>query len=259
MVDNSEMIFGVRAVIEAIQAGKEIDKILVKKDIQSDLSKELFAVLKGTLIPVQRVPVERINRVTRKNHQGVIAFISSVTYQKTEDLVPFLFEQGKNPLFVMLDGITDVRNFGAIARTCECAAVDAVIIPAKNSVTVDAVIIPARNSVSVNADAMKTSAGALHTLPVCREHSLKETLQFLKNSGFHIVAATEKGDYDYTKADYTGPMCIIMGAEDKGVSYDNLALCDEWVKIPMLGTIESLNVSVAAGILIYEAVKQRTN
>ena len=201
---------------------------------------------KGTLIPVQRVPVERINRVTRKNHQGVIAFISSVTYQKTEDLVPFLFEQGKNPLFVMLDGITDVRNFGAIARTCECAAVDAVIIPA-------------RNSVSVNADAMKTSAGALHTLPVCREHSLKETLQFLKNSGFHIVAATEKGDYDYTKADYTGPMCIIMGAEDKGVSYDNLALCDEWVKIPMLGTIESLNVSVAAGILIYEAVKQRTN
>ena len=215
MVDNSEMIFGVRAVIEAIQAGKEIDKILVKKDIQSDLSKELFAVLKGTLIPVQRVPV--------------IAFISSVTYQKTEDLVPFLFEQGKNPLFVMLDGITDVRNFGAIARTCECAAVDAVIIPA-------------RNSVSVNADAMKTSAGALHTLPVCREHSLKETLQFLKNSGFHIVAATEKGDYDYTKADYTGPMCIIMGAEDKGVSYDNLALCDEWVKIPMLGTIESLNV-----------------
>ena len=167
MVDQSEMIFGVRAVIEAIQAGKEIDKILVKKDIQSDLSKDLFAVLKGTLIPVQRVPVERINRITRKNHQGVVAFISSVTYQKAEDLVPFLFEQGKNPLFVMLDGITDVRNFGAIARTCECAAADAVIIPAKNSV-------------SVNADAMKTSAGALHTLPVCREQNLKDTLQFLK-------------------------------------------------------------------------------
>ena len=246
MIDKSEMIFGVRAVIEAVQAGKDIDKILVKKDIQSDLSKELFAALKGTLIPVQRVPVERINRITRKNHQGVIAFVSAVTYQKTEDLVPFLFEEGKNPMFVMLDGITDERNFGAIARTCECAAVDAVIIPAKNSVT-------------VNADAVKTSAGALHTLPVCREQNLKDTLQFLKSSGFHIVAATEKGDYDYTKADYTGPMCIIMGAEDKGVSYDNLALCDEWVKIPMLGTIESLNVSVAAGILIYEAVKQRTN
>ena len=227
MIDKSEMIFGVRAVIEAIQAGKEIDKILVKKDIQSDLSKELFTALKGTLIPVQRVPVERINRITRKNHQGVVAFISSVTYQKTEDLVPFLFEEGKNPFFVMLDGITDVRNFGAIARTCECAG--------------------------------KTSAGALHTLPVCREQNLRSTLQYLKDSGFRIVAATEKGDYDYTKADYTGPMCIIMGAEDTGVSYDNLALCDEWVKIPMLGSIESLNVSVAAGILIYEGVKQRTN
>lgn len=244
MVDKSEMIFGVRAVIEAIQAGKYIDKILVKRDIQSDLSKELFTVLKGTLIPVQRVPVERINRITRKNHQGVVAYVSAVTYQKTEDLVPSFFEQGKNPVFVMLDGVTDVRNFGAIARTCECAAVDAIIIPAKNSV-------------SVNADAVKTSAGALHTLPVCREQSLTRTLQYLKDCGFHVVAATEKGDYDYTKADYTGPICIIMGAEDKGVSYDNLALCDEWVKIPMLGTIESLNVSVAAGILVYEAVRQR--
>lgn len=238
------MIFGVRAVIEAIQAGKEFDKILVKKDIQSDLSKELFAVLKGTLIPVQRVPVEKLNRITRKNHQGVIAFISSITYQKTEDLVPFLFEQGKNPFFVMLDGVTDVRNFGAIARTCECAGVDAIIIPAKGSV-------------SVNADAIKTSAGALHTLPVCREQNLRNTLQMLKDSGFRIIAATEKGDYQYTRADYTGPTCIIMGAEDKGVSYDNLALCDEWVKIPMFGSIESLNVSVAAGILIYEAIKQR--
>src|SRR3712207_3677711 len=177
--EEPQMIFGVRAVIEAVQAGKEIDKILVKKDIQSDLSKELFAALKGTLIPVQRVPVERINRITRKNHQGVVAFISSVTYQKTEDLVPFLFEEGKNPFFVMLDGVTDVRNFGAIARTCECAAVDAVIIPARGSVT-------------VNADAVKTSAGALHTLPVCREQSLRTTLQYLKDSGFRIVAATEK-------------------------------------------------------------------
>ena len=177
MLDKSEMIFGVRAVIEAIQAGKEIDKILVKKDIQSDLSKELFAALKGLLIPVQRVPVERINRITRKNHQGVVAFISSVTYQKTEDLVPFLFEQGKNPFFVMLDGVTDVRNFGAIARTCECAAVDAVIIPA-------------RGSASVNADAVKTSAGALHTLPVCREQNLRATLQYLKDSGFRMPASS---------------------------------------------------------------------
>ena len=244
MIEKNEMIFGVRAVIEAIQAGKEIDRILIKRDIQSDLSKELFAVLKGTLIPVQRVPVERINRITRKNHQGVVAYISSITYQKTEDLVPFLFEEGKNPLLIMLDGITDVRNFGAIARTCECAGVDAIVIPSKNSV-------------SANADAIKTSAGALYKLPVCREQNLTQTIKFLKDSGFKIVAATEKGDYDYTKANYNDPVCIIMGAEDTGVPYEHLALCDEWIKIPMLGTIESLNVSVAAGILIYEAVKQR--
>ncbi len=246
MIDKSEMIFGVRAVLEAIEAGKEIDKILVKKDIQSDLSKELFAALKGTLIPVQRVPVERINRITQKNHQGVVAFLSSVTYQKTEDLVPTLFEKGKAPFFVMLDGVTDVRNFGAIARTCDCAGVDAVILPAKGSV-------------SVNADAMKTSAGALHTLPVCREKSLKTTLQYLKDSGFRLIAATEKGDYEYTKGEYTGPVCLVMGAEDTGVAYEHLALCDEWVKIPVLGKIQSLNVSVAAGILMYEVVRQRAS
>ena len=240
----NEMIFGVRAVIEALQAGKEIDKILIKRDIQSDLSKELFAALKGTTIPVQRVPIERLNRITKKNHQGVVAFISPVTYQLTEQLVPFLFEEGKNPFFIILDGVTDVRNFGAIARTCECAGVDALIIPN-------------RDSVSVNADAIKTSAGALHKLTVCRELNLTATLRYLKESGFRIIAATEKGDYNYTEADYSGPLCIIMGAEDKGVSYDNLALCDEWVKIPMRGTIESLNVSVAAGILIYEAIRGR--
>lgn len=238
------MIFGVRAVIEAIEAGKEIDKILVKKDIQSELSKELFAAIKGTNIFVQRVPVERINRITTKNHQGVIAFVSAVTYYKVEDVVPALFEEGKVPFFVMLDGVTDVRNFGAIARTCECAGVDAIVIPS-------------RNSVSVNADAMKTSAGALHTLPVCKEQSLTASIKYLKDSGFKIVAATEKGDYDYTQANYKDPLCIIMGAEDTGVSYDHLALCDEWIKIPLFGKIESLNVSVAAGVLIYEAVKQR--
>ena len=242
----NEMVFGIRAVIEAIQADKEIDKILVKRELQGDLSRELFEVLKGRDIPVQRVPAERLDRLTRKNHQGVIAFIPAITYERLENIIPFVYEQGKNPFIVLLDGVTDVRNFGAIARTCECAAVDAVIIPV-------------RGSASVNADAVKTSAGALHTLPVCREQNLRSTLQYLKDSGFRIVAATEKGDYDYTKADYTGPLCIIMGAEDTGVSYENLALCDEWVKIPMLGTIESLNVSVAAGILIYEAVKQRNN
>lgn len=244
MEEKNEMIFGVRAVIEAVEAGKEIDKILVKKDMQSDLSRELFSALKGKNIPVQRVPVERINRITRKNHQGVVAFVSAITYQKIENIVPGLFEEGKCPLFVMLDGITDVRNFGAIARTCDCAGVDTIIIPSKNSV-------------SVNADAVKTSAGALLTLPVCKEQNLTDTIRFLKESGFKIVAATEKGDYDYSKAEFKDPVCIIMGAEDTGIPYEHLALCDEWVKIPMFGHIESLNVSVAAGILIFEARKQR--
>lgn len=244
MEEKNEMIFGVRAVIEAVEAGKEIDKILVKKDIQSDLSRELFSAMKGRNIPVQRVPVERINRITRKNHQGVVAFVSAITYQKIENIVPGLFEEGKCPLFVMLDGLTDVRNFGAIARTCDCAGVDAIVIPSKNSV-------------SVNADAVKTSAGALLTLPVCKEQNLIDAIKFLKESGFKIVAATEKGDYDYSKAEFKDPVCIIMGAEDTGIPYEHLALCDEWVKIPMFGHIESLNVSVAAGILIFEARKQR--
>ena len=244
MTKREDMVFGIRAVIEAVEAGKEIDRVLLKRDFSGELAGELFAVLKDNGIRPQRVPVEKLNAITRKNHQGVIAYISPVNYQPIEEIIASVYDRGETPFIVVLDHITDVRNFGAIARTCECAAVDAVIIPMRNSVT-------------VNADAVKTSAGALHTLPVCREHSLTGTLRFLKESGFHIVAATEKGDYDYTRADYTNPLCIIMGAEDKGVSYDNLALCDEWVKIPMLGTIESLNVSVAAGILIYEAVKQR--
>lgn len=241
---DNEMIFGIRAVIEAVEAGKEIDRLLIKKDLQSELSRELFSAIKGYDIPVQRVPVEKLNRITRKNHQGVIAFIAPVTYQLVENLVPTLFEDGKEPFFVLLDGVTDVRNFGAIARTAECAGVDAIIIPS-------------RNSVSVNADAIKTSAGALHILPVCRENNISSTIKYLKNSGLRIVAATEKAELDYTGATMEGPVCLIMGAEDKGIPEEHLALCDEWVRIPILGQIESLNVSVAAGILIYEIVKQK--
>lgn len=244
MIDKSEMIFGVRAVIEAIEAGKEIDKILVKRDLQSDLSKELFEALKGRFIVVQRVPVERINRITRKNHQGVVAFISAVPYQRLSSIVPTLYEDGKTPLIVVLDGITDVRNFGAIARTCECAGADAIVIPTKGSV-------------SVNADAVKTSAGALLSIPVCREANLTEAVKYLKQCGFHAVAATEKGDRYYTEADFTLPTCLIMGAEDIGVDAERLAECDELVKIPMYGKIESLNVSVASGVMIYEIIRQR--
>ena len=244
MLEKNEMIFGVRAVIEAIQAGKEIDKVLVKKDIQSELSKELFACLKNTLIPVQRVPVERINRITRKNHQGVVAFISSVTYQKTEDLVPFLFEEGKTPLFVMLDGITDVRNFGAIARTAECCGVNAIVIPQRGSVT-------------VGADAVKTSAGALLHIPVCRVASLPQAVQYIKDSGCQVVCATEKASENYTLGDYTTPLALVMGAEDTGISPEVLRKADTRSAIPMFGKIGSLNVGVAAGVMMYEVVRQR--
>ena len=244
MVNSNEMIFGVRAVLEALEAGKEVDKILVKRDIQSDLSRELFAALKGRTIPVLRVPVEKLNRITRKNHQGVIAYISAVEYAKAENLVPTLYEEGKMPFLVLLDGITDVRNFGSIARTCDCAGVDSIIIPAHNSVT-------------VNADAVKTSAGALHALPVCREMNITETLKLLKESGIRIVCATEKGKMNYTQANYTEPVCIVMGAEDTGIPHEHLALCDDWVSIPQFGNIESLNVSVATGVILYEAVRQR--
>lgn len=240
------MIFGTRAVIEAIQAEKEIDKIIVKRDLQNDLSKELFDVLKGRDIAIQRVPAERLDRLTRKNHQGVIAFIPAVTYQRLEDIIPFVYEQGKSPLIVLLDGITDVRNFGAIARTCECAGVDAIVIPAKGSVT-------------VNADAMKTSAGALHVLPVCKEKSITQAIRFLQESGIKVYAASEKAYENYTDIKYEGPVAILMGAEDTGVSMDNLRICDSMVKIPQFGTIGSLNVSVASSILVYEVVRQRMN
>lgn len=238
------MIFGVRAVLEALDAGKEIDKILVKRDIQSELSRELFAALKGRTIPVVRVPQEKLNRITRKNHQGVIAFVSAVEYAHVDNVVPTIYEEGRTPLLVLLDGITDVRNFGSIARTCDCAGVDAVVIPTHNSVT-------------VNADAVKTSAGALHTLPVCREKNITETLKYLKESGVRIVCATEKGTMDYTQCDFTTPVCIVMGAEDTGIPAEHLRLCDDWVSIPQFGNIASLNVSVATGVVLYEAVRQR--
>lgn len=242
--NNSEFIFGVRAVLEAVLAGKDIDKILIRKDLESELSKELFDALKGIRVPIQRVPVEKLNRVTMKNHQGVVAFISAVTYQRLEDILPTLYEEGKSPFIVLLDGITDVRNFGAIARTCECAGVHAIVIPMTDSV-------------SVNADAMKTSAGALHTLPVCRENSIRESILLLKNSGVKVIAASEKAAESYTKSDYSGPVALVMGAEDTGIANENLKICDELVQIPILGKIGSLNVSVAAGILMYEAVKHR--
>ena len=215
-MEKNEMIFGIRAVIEAVEAGKEIDKILIKKDLQGDLAKELFDLIKGRGFFVQRLG----------------------------DIIPSLFEEGKVPFIVLLDGITDVRNFGAIARTCECTGVDAIVLPE-------------RGSVSVNADAVKTSAGALLHIPVCRERSIHSAIRYLKDSGIKVVAASEKAVMNYTRVDYTVPVAVVMGAEDTGVDADNLRLCDEMVAIPQVGNIGSLNVSVAAGVMMYEVVRQR--
>ena len=245
MIDKSQVVFGIRAVIEAIESGKQVDKVLMKKDLGGELARELLSVTREYNVPVQRVPVERINKVTRKNHQGVIAFMAAVDYYHVDDIVPALYDEGINPLVVVLDGVTDVRNFGAIARTCECAGVNCIVIPE-------------RNSVSVNADAVKTSAGALNYLPVCRERNLVKAVQYLRDSGFKVMGASEKTDLNYTKADFTGPVAIVLGAEDTGISTDVLKLCDTLVAIPEFGQINSLNVSVA-GIMIYEVVRQRLN
>ena len=246
MIDKSQVVFGIRAVIEAIESGKQVDKVLMKKDLGGELARELLSVTREYNVPVQRVPVERINKVTRKNHQGVIAFMAAVDYYHVDDIVPALYDEGINPLVVVLDGVTDVRNFGAIARTCECAGVNCIVIPE-------------RNSVSVNADAVKTSAGALNYLPVCRERNLVEAVRYLRVSGVKVMGASEKTDLNYTKADFTGPVAIVLGAEDTGISTDVLKLCDTLVAIPEFGQINSLNVSVAGGIMIYEVVRQRLN
>ena len=243
-MEQSNYIFGIRAVIEAIEAGREIDKVLVKKELSGPLATELLGLLRSHKVVTQRVPEERINRITRKNHQGVVAYLSAVTYHSLNHVVPKLYEDGIIPFVVVLDGITDVRNFGAIARTCECAGVDAIVIPE-------------RGSVSVGADAVKTSAGALMSLPVCREKNLSGAVKFLKECGYTIVAATEKSEVSYTKGNYSGPVALVMGAEDTGISSEIMRYCDMPVSIPQFGRIQSLNVSVAAGIMIYEVVRQR--
>jgi len=241
---HDNLVYGIHPLIETIKAGKEIDKVFIQKGLHGEQSAELFALLRECDIHYQHVPIEKLNRITRKNHQGVLAFVSAITYQPIEEIVQSLFEKGKNPLILILDRVTDVRNFGAIARTAECAGVHAILVPLMGSA-------------QMNADAMKTSAGALNNIPVSRSRNLNESIDFLKNSGLQIVAATEKTEQNYYAVDFSLPTAIIMGSEEDGVSPAYIKKCNHKVMIPMQGSTESLNVSVAAGILIYEAVKQR--
>lgn len=239
------MIFGAHAVIEALRAGKEIEKVLMKKDLMGETLREVIKGVREHDVPYQFVPQDRLDRITQKNHQGVIAYLSSIEYQKIEQVIPMLYEQGKEPFILILDHITDVRNFGSIARTAECAGVDAIVIPDKGSA-------------QINADAIKTSAGALHNMQVCRVANLVNTVKYLKDSGLKIVSASEKGATPYDKTDYSGPLAVVMGAEDQGITPEILRISDYISQIPIFGKVNSLNVSVATGLMLYEAVKCRT-
>lgn len=242
---NNDLIFGIHPVLEAIESGKQIDKLYFQRETRSE---GLNLVRKAALsrgIIFQFVPAEKLNRLTKGQHQGVVALLCEIDYADLETLIPTVFEQGQAPFMVIADRITDVRNFGAICRTALCAGADGIIIPAYGSA-------------QINSDAMKASAGALNILPVCKEANLKDSIRYLKNSGIKIVSVTEKADKPYYTADLKGPIALIMGAEDEGISGEYLKLSDEIITIPMSGKLDSLNVSVAAGIVMFEVLHQRT-
>ncbi|MDR3227795.1 MAG: 23S rRNA (guanosine(2251)-2'-O)-methyltransferase RlmB [Prevotellaceae bacterium] len=239
------IIFGTRPVIEAIETGKKIEKIYLKQKSEGEMFYQLTRLAKQNDIVIQWVPIERLNRFTQKNHQGVVAVCSIIELAEFEPTIENIINTTENPLVIILDGVTDVRNFGAIARSAECAGAQAVIMPAKGAAP-------------INADAIKTSCGALNMIPVSKVPNLKTAIFYLKSLGFQIVAATEKAEKLYYDIDYVKPTAIIMGAEDIGISHTNLSLCDEQVKIPVSGKIGSLNVSAAASILMFESVKQKT-
>ena len=242
---NNQFIFGIRAIIEAITSGKEVETLYVQRGLTGDLYQELKKVIAEYEITAQFVPVEKLDRMTPKNHQGAVAVISPITYHKIENIIPEIYEKGEVPLILVLDSVTDVRNMGAIARTAECAGVHAIVVPGKGSA-------------QINADAVKTSAGALYKIPVCRHDNFVQTVRFLQESGLQIVCCTEKtNDYIY-KPDYTAPTAIVMGSEDEGIRNELIRTADYLAKIPMFGEIESLNVSVSAGVILYEAIRQRT-
>lgn len=238
-----DLIFGVRAVIEAVKAKKEINKIMIQRGMNKELFKELKEALANKNYTLQFVPAEKLNRLTRKNHQGVIAFIAPVEYHSIENVLQEIFDVGDVPNILILDRITDVRNFGAIARTAECSGVHGILIPD-------------RESALITSDAIKTSAGALTKIPVCKTKDLNQSTQYLKDAGLRIVACTEKTDHFVFDADLTGPTAVIMGSEEDGISKELLSIAHQRVKIPLLGTINSYNVGVSAGIVLYEKMRQ---
>ena len=239
-----DFIFGMHPVMEAIKGGRQIDRVLVRQGLRGELYHDLMKVVNEMGVPWQVVPPEKLDYITRKNHQGVIAWISAIEFQDIENLLPHIFEEGNEPLLLMLDGVNDVRNFGAIVRSASCLGAHAVIIPEKSSAR-------------ISADAVKASAGALSTFPVCRVKSITKCLTYLKESGVRAVSAHEKARNSIQGSALTGPVVIILGSEEKGISRELLAMSDLQVSVPISGAIGSLNVSVSAGILLYEIKRQR--
>lgn len=243
-MDNESQLFGIHTVMEAIKSGKTIDKIFLQKGLQGELSRELIILLRENKIVPNTVPVEKLNKLTRKNHQGVVAYVAPVDFYDLEELIIQTQEEGETPLFILLDQLTDARNFGAIIRTAECVGAHGIIIPKSGAAP-------------VSADTVKTSAGAVFNMPICKVDHLKDALFLLQASGVQTVAATEKTEDTIYQVDFKNPTAIIMGSEGKGVSPGILKLVDHKAKLPMYGNISSLNVSVAAAVFLYEAVRQR--
>lgn len=236
-------IFGIKPLIEAIDAGKDVDRIFIQKGLKSPHFSPLWDRIKEFKIPFRYVPADRLRKITSKNHQGVIAFLSPISLTTIDQVLPGVYERGEDPFFLVLDRITDVGNFGAIVRTAEVAGVHAIVLPEKNSAP-------------LSGDAVKTSAGALMRVPICRERKLIERIQELKDSGLRVVAVTEKATTSVYETAFEGPMVFVMGSEEDGITKELLALADVRVQIPMFGKVGSLNVSVATGIALFEYVRQ---
>jgi 23S rRNA (guanosine2251-2'-O)-methyltransferase len=236
-------IFGIRPILEAIESGKTIDRVFIKKDADGQLISELREIVRRSKIRMQEVPVEKLNRLVKGNHQGVVAQLSAIEYAELTDMLENV-PKDETPLLVVFDGVTDVRNFGAIARSAECAGAHGLIVPIKNAAP-------------VNADAIKTSAGALYKIPVCRVGSIRNALKTLQAEGMQVVAASEKSRKVIYDADFRKPTVFVMGSEDVGISKEVLKICDEQLAIPIVGSIESLNVSAAAAVMLFEVVRQR--
>lgn len=238
-------VYGIHPVIEALESGKTIDKVWIQEGQLQGQLKEILMMFRDRGIIWKQVPIEKLNSLTHGNHQGVVIALSAIDFAKLEDVVASVYEHGEDPLILVLDGITDVRNFGAIARTAACAGVHAIVVPEKGGA-------------ALGPDAVKTSAGALFKIPVCRTQSLYHTIKQLQNSGLQIVGATEKGADNLFESQLSGPLAVIMGSEESGLSADVWKLCDQKLKIPLSPNgVESLNVSVATGIFVYEVFKQR--